>query len=177
MSPLLAATAVTWVALLIVYLGLAATLRKVHYLEAEVRSLRSGDGQARPIGVDLRLPGLAEQNAPKARLVVAVDSRCPSCHLTIEALAEMAPTLVEQPILLTYEPPDTWAHAAQGLRIRRDPESWRALAHLSPPVLMSVDGEGTVTDLVLVSDPTQITRAVITWGFAGFAQLPERSLT
>jgi len=176
MSPLLAATAVTWVALLIVYLGLAATLRKVHYLEAEVRTMRSG-GQVRPIGVDLRLPGLAAPatpDAPGATLVVAVDSGCASCRLAVEELAEIAPTLREQPILLTYETPDTWGFAAQSLRIRRDPESWRALAHLSPPILMTVDGEGTVTDLILVSQPNQVTRAAITWGFA---KLPQRSLT
>lgn len=176
MSPLLAITAVTWVALLIVYLGLAATLRKVHFLEAEVRSLRPG-GQVKPIGVDLRLPGLAVQEvpgAPEARLVVAVDSACASCHLTVEALVEIAPTLREEPILLTYETPDTWGYAAQSLRIRRDPQTWRALAHLSPPILMTVDREGIVTDLVLVAHPTQVNRAAITWGFA---ELPQRSLT
>ncbi|HZM75249.1 MAG TPA: hypothetical protein VFC19_05955 [Candidatus Limnocylindrales bacterium] len=173
MSPLLAAIVATWGALLIVYLGLAATLRKVHFLEAEVRSLHAGSG-VKPIGVDLRLPGLAAPDAPKARLVVAVDSACASCHLTVEELLEIAPTLREQPILLTYETPDTWGHAAQSLRIRRDPDTWRALAHLSPPVLMTVDGEGTVTDLILVSQPNQVRRAAITWGFA---ELPARSLT
>lgn len=173
MSPLLATTAVTWVALLIVYLGLAATLRRVHFLEAELRSLRPG-GQVKPIGVDLRLPGMAAPDAPEARLVVAVDSGCASCHLTVEALVEIAPTLREEPILLTYEAPDTWGYAASSLRIRRDPQMWRALAHLSPPILMTVDREGTVTDLVLVSHPTQVNRAAITWGFA---ELPQRSLT
>jgi len=187
MSPWLAAGAVTWAALLIVYLGLAATLRRVRFLEAELRSLRSG-GQVKPIGIDLRLPALAEAEpeaepeaeagAPKSRLVVAVDSGCASCHQTVEALVEIAPTLREAPILLTYETPDTWGYAAQHLRIRRDPLSWRVLAHLSPPVLMTVDGEGTVTDLVLVSHPTQVTRAAATWGLAeGLAEMPERSLT
>jgi hypothetical protein len=53
------------------------------------------------------------------------------------------------PVLLTHEPAAAWNGAAGGLRIVSDPQAWRAVAHLSPPVLMLVDDAGRVRRLVL----------------------------
>jgi hypothetical protein len=163
MSPWLALAVVTWAALLVLYLGFAATMRQVRLLRAELTSLRAG-GHARAVGVDLRLPALADARAPRTRLVVAADTGCPACHLTVGALRDLAPRLRTTPILLTYESPDVWRSAAEGLDVRRDPDSWRLLAHLSPPVLMTVDAMGQVADVVLPTHRDDVTRALDAWG-------------
>jgi len=164
MSPWLAVTIVTWVALLVLYLGLAATLRQVRLLSAELTALRAG-GDTRTTGVDLHLPALAVPDGPAARLVVAADTGCPACHVTVETLAALAPGLPVPPLLLTYEPPQVWRDLAGHMEVRQDTESWRALRHLAPPVLMSVDASGRVIDLALPSSPEDVPRTLSAWGF------------
>ncbi len=164
MSPWLAVTIVTWVAMLVLYLGLAATLRQVRLLSAELTSLRAG-GDTRAARVDLRLPALAAPDGTAARLVVAADTGCPACHVTVEKLAALAPGLAVPPLLLTYESPQVWHELAGPLEVRQDTESWRALRHLAPPVLMSVDASGRVLDLALPTSPEDVPRTLSAWGF------------
>lgn len=164
MSPWLAVTIVTWIALLVLYLGLAATLRQVRLLSAELTALRAG-GDTRATRVDLHLPALAVPDGPASRLVVAADTGCPACHLAVEALAELAPGLPVPPLLLTYESPEVWRDEAGPLEIRQDTESWRLLRHLAPPVLLSVDASGRVLELALPSGPEDVPRTVAAWGF------------
>ena len=171
MSPWLATTILTWAALLLLYLGLAATLRKVTALTAELAALRAG-GDARAAGVQLRLPGLADAGAPGRRLVLAADSVCPACHMAVAALDELAPRLSAAPLLLTYEAPEVWQSAAH-LEVRHDPESWRLLASLSPPVLMAVDTAGQVTELALPTMSEDIQRTLAGWGM--MSAVTERS--
>jgi hypothetical protein len=163
MSPWIAVAVVTWLAMAVLYLGLAATLHRVRMLSAELAALRTG-GHVRATGVDLRLPALATSDGAAARLVVAADTGCPACHMTVEVLAALAPELSARPTLLTYERPDAWPEAAGRLEIRQDPESWRVLAHLMPPLLLSVDAEGRVIDLALPSHPDDIPRTLAAWG-------------
>jgi hypothetical protein len=153
MAPWLAAAIVTWVALAVLYLGLAATLRKVNALTAELAAIRAG-GAAKATGISISLPGY------EGRLVLAVDSGCPSCQVTVKALDAVA--LPQRPVLLTYEEPSTWD--APGLEIRQDPQAWRAVAHLSPPVLLSIDGSGRVAHLALPTHPDDVIRALAAWG-------------
>lgn len=167
MSPSIAVTVVTWAAMAVLYLGLAATLHRVRTLSAELVALRAG-GHVKAAGVDLHLPALAAQEGSGGRLVVAADTGCPACHMAVEALAALAPELSRVPTLLTYEPPETWLaatpEAAGRLEIRQDPESWRVLAHLMPPLLLSVDSEGRVTELALPSTPDDLPRILAAWG-------------
>jgi len=170
MSPWIAVTAVTWVAMVVLYFGLAATLHRVRMLSAELAELRTG-GHVRATGVDLRLPALAAQDGSTTRLVVAADTGCPACHMTVEALAALAPELSQVPTLLTYEPPDRWPEAAGRLEIRQDPDSWRVLAHLMPPLLLNVDADGRVTDLALTTTPDDIPRTLAAWGLRSAPRL------
>lgn len=153
MAPWLAAAIVTWVAMAVLYLGLAATLRKVNALTAELASIRAG-GAAKASGITIKLPGY------EGRLVLAADSACPSCHVTVKALDTLG--LAAKPVLLTYEAPSTWD--APGLEIRQDEKAWRAVAHLSPPVLLSVDAAGNIAHLALPTHPDDVTRALAGWG-------------
>ncbi|HZM76294.1 MAG TPA: hypothetical protein VFC19_11235 [Candidatus Limnocylindrales bacterium] len=164
MSPWIAAAVITWIAIIVLYLGLAATLHRVRMLSAELAALRAG-GNVRASGVDLRLPALAAPEGSAPRLVVAADTGCPACHMAVDALAAVAPRLSRPPTLLTYEPPELWREAVGRLDIRQDPESWRVLGHLMPPLLLSVDAQGRVIDLALPSTPDDIPRTLATWGF------------
>jgi len=163
MSPWLATAVLTWVALLILYLGLAATLHRVTRLSAELAAIRA-DGGARASGVRLTLPALATD--PGRTVVLAADSACAACQGAVAELSELAPSSV----LLTYEAPQVWSGTS--LTVRQDPESWRLLAHLSPPVLMTVDATGQVVDLALPTRPGDVAEALTSW-----AMVPERSST
>lgn len=151
MQPWLATTIVTWVALLILYFGLAATLRKVKVLTAELTAIRAA-GQAKAGGVRIELPGYG------GRLVLAADTACPTCHVTVKTLDSLA--LDDRPVLLTYE--DSWE--VSHLEVRQDAGAWRKIAHLSPPVLLDVGADGKVVNLALPSHPDDVTRALAAWG-------------
>lgn len=180
MSPSTAVTVITWAAMVVLYLGLAATLHRVRTLAAELAALRAG-GHVKATGVDLQLPALASPDASGGRLVLAADTGCPACHLAVETLAALAPELSRVPTLLTYEPPEAWREtfpqAAGRLEIRQDPESWRLLAHLMPPLLLSVDAEGRVTELALPSTLDDLPRVLAAWGLRSHDHSRERSLT
>jgi hypothetical protein len=153
MAPWLAAAIVTWAAVIVLYFGLAATLRKVNVLTAELAAIRAG-GAVKASGISISLPGY------EGRLVLAADSACPSCHVTVKALDGLG--LETKPVLLTYEEASTWD--APSLEIRQDSQAWRAIGHLSPPVLLSVDGSGRVANLALPTHPDDVTRALAAWG-------------
>ncbi|MEQ4302464.1 hypothetical protein ABNF97_13895 [Plantactinospora sp. B6F1] len=163
MSPWLAVVVLTWVALFVLYLGLAATLHRVNRLGVELAAIRA-DGGARASGVRLALPALATD--PGRTVVLAADSTCSACQGAAAELGERAPSS----LLLTYEPPEEW-HGTP-LTVRQDPESWQRLAHLSPPVLMTVDATGQVVELALPTQPGDVTAALTAWGM-----VPERSAT
>jgi len=153
MQPWLAAVIVTWVAMLVLYFGLAATLRKVNVLTAELAAIRAG-GTAKAGGIRITLPGY------EGRLVLVADGSCPTCHVAVKALNEVG--MHAKPVLLTYEPSAEWE--ADALEVRVDSQAWRAVAHLSPPVLLSVDSSGHVAHLALPTHPDDITRSLAAWG-------------
>jgi hypothetical protein len=149
MSPGLAIWLVTWAAIVLLFLGLAAVLREVRLLRGLVTRDPNGFVAAAP---QLRLGGaFASGSGP--RIVLAVDSGCSLClaitarlaHRTADGAAAGLSTVT----LLTHEAPEVWADIAEGLPVVSDRESWRSISHLSPPVMMIVDGEGRVGKLVL----------------------------
>jgi hypothetical protein len=167
MSPTNALFALTWAAIVVLFLGLAAVLREVRLLRGEVS--RDADGFSRG-RLDLSLGGSFAAGAASAggagggdpggnggtgtRIVLAADSGCPLCVAVAERLRRLADAAPSSDgpagaVLLTHEPAAAWNGMTGGLRIVSDPEAWRAVAHLSPPVLMLVDGAGRVRRLVL----------------------------
>jgi hypothetical protein len=142
MSPVVAFFIVTWAAIVLLFFGLAAVLREVRLLRGIVTRSPDGFAAAQP---DLALGGpFANGNGP--RTVLAVDSGCPLCLAVTERLARRPGGGT---ILLTHEPAAVWDGVAGGLRIVSDRESWRSISHLSPPVLMLVDGSGRVQKMIL----------------------------
>ncbi|MFB9908568.1 hypothetical protein [Allokutzneria oryzae] len=141
MSAELAFDLITWAAIVVLFLGLAATLREVRLLRAIVLRNPDGFAAAQP---DLTLGG-AFADGTSRPVVAAVDSGCPLCLNVVSELAERAPGAT----LLTHESPAVWSEVADGLRVISDREAWRAISHLSPPVLMNVDGAGVVRRMTL----------------------------
>jgi hypothetical protein len=138
---------VTWAAIVVLFLGLAAVLREVRLL----RGAGAGDGFA-DAGADLALGGSFSGAADSegTRLVLAADSGCALCVAVARRLGGLAAHDARPaPVLLTHEPAQLWDGAAGGLRVVSDPEAWRAVSHLQPPVVMLVDGAGTVRRLSL----------------------------
>lgn len=146
MSPVLAFYIVTWAAIVILFFGLAAVLREVRLLRGVVARNPDGFTAAQP---DLSLgERFANGNALPSggrHIVVAADSGCPLCLAVIDRLAGRG----AEATLLTHEPAAVWDGIARGLTIVSDQESWRAVSHLSPPVLMLVDSSGSVRKMVL----------------------------
>lgn len=159
MSPLLALTILSWIAIVVLYLGLASVQREVRMLRRQLTESRTtiGDGLD-----DLRLPQafLSRIVVPdQSRTVLVADSGCPLCRRVAAVLAEPA-TPEFRPVLLTYESPEKWTDLSDSLDIVRDREAWSALAHLSPPVLLAVDHQGRIESLVLPTTELDVTRAV-----------------
>jgi len=155
MSPLLAFAVITWAAIVLLFLGLGAVLRELRMLRMEVARDPSGFTAAQP---DIRLDGWSAAGA-QPELVLAVDSGCALCRTTAERLASRRPGSV----LLTHESPEVWAEVADRLRVLSDRTAWRAISHLSPPVLMLIDGTGSVRRMVLPTTEDDVTNALIEW--------------
>lgn len=158
-----------WVAVVVVYLGLAAVLREVRLLRAQVRRLQSlqavtATGATPQGGPDIRLP--AQVTGGSAGVVVAADTTCPSCAAVVHALADhVAAGRLETPVsILTWEPQEAWAQLAGPLRVVRDTSGWEQIAHLSPPVLLRVDADGRVGDLTLPVTGADIDPTLTSWG-------------
>lgn len=160
MSPVAAYHVLTWVAIAVLFLGLAAVLREVRLLRGQVAGTDpDGFATAPPdIALGPRLAG------PGPRVVLAVDSGCALCLAVTERLAGAAPGPGRPAVtLLTHEPAQTWAGAAGRLAVVSDREAWRAVAHLSPPVLMLVDDTGRVRRMVLPVRVSDVDKALAGW--------------
>lgn len=146
MSPVIAFDIVTWAAIVVLFFGLAAVLREVRLLRGLVARNPDGFATAQPdLSLGERFADGNTSHRGARRIVVAVDSGCPLCLAVIDRLAERAP----EATLLTHEPAAVWDGVASELTVVSDRESWRAVSHLSPPVLMLVDGSGLVRRMVL----------------------------
>jgi hypothetical protein len=160
MSPTVAITMITWVALVIVYFGLAAVLREVRQLRNELTALQAGRPRVTPIYASL--PALAA-DAGRAVVLVA-DSGCPACVEAADELARLAPRLPVRPKLLTYEPHEIWTSVVDRLTVVQDRDAWSQLSHLSPPLLMLIDEDGHVGELVLLVEGRSVGRTLWSWG-------------
>ncbi|GMA18458.1 hypothetical protein MM440_10610 [Arsenicicoccus piscis] len=134
MSPWVAVV-VSWIAIVVLYLGLAACLREIRLLRGQVSRLTYPAG-------------------------AASDSACPLCRLVLARLADLSSRLPEPAVLLTYESDDVWGPLPAGIRVVRDDPSWSAVAHLTPPVLMLVAPSGEVLELALPAGPDDVDRAL-----------------
>lgn len=165
MSPAVAVAVITWVAIVVLYLGLAAVLREVRLLRAQVMRLsvvtavQPDEATSSPA---ITMPGVIREGAPA--VVLAADSSCPLCRMTIARLARISEHLPEPAVLLTYEDEQTWGPLPPSLRVVRDEAAWSQIAHLSPPVLLQVNGQGKVTDLVLPARDDDVDATLATWG-------------
>lgn len=182
MSPTVAVAVVTWLAIIVLYLGLAAVLREVALLRAQVTRLSAmvgaqpggsvptgtgstdaaasavaaaGDGQDR-----ITLPATVTQGRPM--IVLMADSSCPLCRVALDALSRAG--LAEQPVLLTYESEQAWGPLPDTVRVVRDDAAWSELAHLQTPVLAAVSATGTVDSLALPASEQDIDATLASWG-------------
>ncbi|MEN3356596.1 MAG: hypothetical protein V7637_578 [Mycobacteriales bacterium] len=175
MSPTAAFAVLTWVAIVLLFLGLGAVLREVRLLRALVSRDPDGFTAAQP---ELTLGGSfagppADPAGPGAagpRMVVAADTGCGLCVTVVRRLADRGATAT----VLTHEPAAAWAGLAGQLPVVTDRDAWRAISHLSPPVLMLVDPAGAVHKLLLPVRAEQADRAAVDWGAAA-ADEPERT--
>ncbi|WP_018680410.1 hypothetical protein [Actinokineospora enzanensis] len=148
MSPSTAFLVITWAAIILLFLGLAAVLREVRMLRAQLARDSGGFSAAAPdLLLGARFAG---------RVVLAGDSGCPLCV----AVARRA----KEAVVLTHESPEVWE---SGLDVVSDREAWRVVSHLSPPVLMLVGADGRVTRLLLPVREEQVDEALAEWGVRG----------
>ncbi|QFZ21258.1 hypothetical protein [Saccharothrix syringae] len=148
MNPGTAFLVITWAAIVVLFLGLAAVLREVRLLRAAVARDPRGFSAAQPDVV------LGERFAN--RVVLAADSGCPLCLAVSRRLTDA--------VLLTHERPEVWDTP---LDVVSDREAWRAVSHLAPPVLMRVDATGRVARLVLPVREEQVDEVLDEWGVRG----------
>jgi hypothetical protein len=158
MSPTLAMWIVTWVAIVVLFLAVGAVLREVRLL----RVLITRDSGFSATAPDLRLdPGVVEG---RDNIVLASDSGCPLCAAVASRLAARAVEDGARPVLLTYEEPASWPDEIRSVfNVVSDQSAWQAIAHLSPPVLMAVAGDGTVRQLGLPVDESTAEQMLDKW--------------
>jgi hypothetical protein len=154
MSPIIAYHVLVWLAIIVLFCALAAVMREVRLLRGIVMRDPGGFTTAPP-GITLG-PRFADG---RRRIVLAVDSGCPLCVAATERLSDRAPGAT----VLTQENVETWDGLASGLEVVSDRESWRAVSHLSSPVLMEVDGTGKVGRLVLPIRVSEVDEMVAGW--------------
>jgi hypothetical protein len=159
MSPVAALLVVTWAAIVVLFFGLAAVLREVRLLRGIVTRDRDGFVAAQP---ELSL-GEPFTGGDGTRIVLAVDSGCPLCLAATQRLAARGYPAT----LLTHESPEAWPGIAGGLTVVSDRESWRSISHLSPPVLMLVDGSGRVRRMVLPVREQEVDHVLDEWRIPG----------
>jgi len=163
----------TWVAVLVLYLALAAVLREVRLLRRQVARLSvqvapGGTGaEGTPTGAapglrrtDLALtPAAAGRGGP----VLAATSTCPLCRVALDRLARWAVASGSPATLLTYEPDSAWGELPGGVRVVRDDAAWSGIAHIDPPLLMDVADDGAVRDIALPATGADVDAALALW--------------
>lgn len=158
MSAPLALLILSWIAIVVLYLGLAAVLREVRMLRRQLDE-RSATAAA---PAELRLPASFVKRVAqpgRERTVLVADAGCPLCRQAATVLAETA-TPDFRPVLLTYEPPERWSSLPASVELVQDRDAWSSLAHLSPPVLLTVTPDGTVGSLHLPASERDIASAL-----------------
>lgn len=158
MSATLSLVILSWIAIVILHLALAAVLREVRMLR---RRLDERTATAAP-PAELELPASFVEciAAPGGeRTVLVADASCPLCRHAAAALAEMA-TPASRPVLLTYEPLEKWSSLPVTVELVQDRDAWSALAHLSPPVVLTFGADGTVGSLHLPSSEREVAAAL-----------------
>lgn len=178
MNPWLAAGIITWVAIVVCYLGLAAVLREVRILRHQVSRLSFAAGQLATAGPredgitstqgqGLRLPAVLEPSAeghPQPAVVLAATSGCPLCRVALQRVGELGPRLAAPVTLLTYEDHAAWGDLPSGVRVVRDDEAWSEIAHLAPPALLRVAATGAVTEIQLPVGAASVDETLASWG-------------
>jgi hypothetical protein len=154
MSPMIAYHVLVWLAIVVLFCALAAVMREVRLLRGIV--MQEGKGfSATPPEITLG-QGFADG---RTRIVLVADTGCPLCVEATERLSRRAPGAT----LLTHEDVAAWDGLAAGLDVVRDRESWRAISHLAPPMLMRVDGAGQAGKLVLLTRVSEVDDMVTEW--------------
>ncbi|MFD5390114.1 hypothetical protein ACFWMG_35390 [Streptomyces sp. NPDC127074] len=158
MSATLALVILSWIAIVILYLALAAVLREVRMLRRRLDERAAG---AAPPAELVLPPSFVERVAEpgRERTVLVADATCPLCRHAAAVLAERA-TPDFRPVLLTYEPPERWSSLPDGVELVQDSEAWSSLAHLTPPVILTVGTDGTVGSLHLPSSERDVAGAL-----------------
>lgn len=162
MDPLLALLIISWIAIVVLYLGLAAVLREVRMLRRQVSELGLGLDDT-PTDDVVRMP---PHVAPGRSLVLASDSTCPLCRLLLATLARVQGRIAVPVTVLGYQDPQEWQDFPAGMRYVRDDEAWRQIAHLSPPVLMLITEDGTAQEVTMPSSEAEMTGLLHLWGVA-----------
>jgi hypothetical protein len=159
MSPTIALTIITWAAIILLFFGLAAVLREVRLLRGLVTRASDGYRSAAPeLSLGARFAG-----GQRPRIVLAADSGCPFCRVVIEKIESRRVAVT----LLTHERPEVWSDTADHLTVVSDQEIWRSVSHLAPPVLMLVDGTGSVRKLVLPVREEEVDTILDDWSGMG----------
>lgn len=159
MAPDTALIVALTVAVLVLYLGLAATLREVREMRRDLTLLGADIGRDRSL--DMRLSGLSDPSEP-ATVVAVVDQACPLCLAVLDELEHRRHDPVPA-VVLAHGDLAQLETAYPTLDIRDVPEAWQELAHLTPPVLMTVDRSGSVTDMQLPANQMQARDVLQRW--------------
>jgi hypothetical protein len=160
MSPDHALIAVLSVAVVVLYLGLAATLREVREVRRDLSSLSADLGRDRSL--DIRLSGLSDPADPST-VVAVVDQECPLCLAVLDELEHRRREDPVPAVVLAHGDLAPLETAYPTLDIRDVPEAWQELAHLTPPVLLTVDRSGSVIDMQLPANQTQARNVLQRW--------------
>jgi hypothetical protein len=148
----------TWAAIIILFLGLGAVLREVRLLRAQVDAAAASGER-----IDIELPRSVAGD--QGGLVLAVDSGCPLCIAVVQQVGSAMPGPGRgTAVLLTFEPEEQWNGLNGGLPVVRDDRAWSAIAHLSTPILLQVDGQGQVQRLHLPANERDVTPVLQSWG-------------
>jgi hypothetical protein len=155
MSLTIAFGIVTWVALILLYLALVRVFYELRSTREQLAAaLRTSGGQDR-----IQFPPDWRTTDPS--IVLAVDSTCEACWAAIEEAANTTETA--RPTLLTHEPAERWASVDEKFTIREDTAAWAAVAHLSSPIMLRLDPNGSVDELVLPTRPGDVRDAILRW--------------
>ena len=163
MSPTVALWALTWVAIVVLYLCFSAVLREVRLLRGQVMRLQEQVSTMPATSDEAELPSVPGLADGRRRVVLVAESGCPLCRMLLAHLSDLAPGLAARPAVLTYQSAQDWDQVPAGVDFIRDDRAWSALAHLQPPVVLLVDTDGQLLDLVLPVNEAEVDRALARW--------------